>query len=283
MKKILVPTDYSSLSINALDFAIDMAQASGAEIHLVHFLSTPIEAPTFTELLKENTETRSEFVSDMDLDRQRMKLKDIADSKANLGISISTALGGSGVINGSKKYVEAFDIDVIVLGADDVEDEKGEFPIKFSEELTQFVKIPVVSLTEHVDYVDLTKVVLGVNPSKLKNPEALASKIGPVLTSLDAEIHLVDVVNEGGGDQASLTKGLENFGQAAGFSKMQTKVLKHENDLEGLLLFADQIEAGLVAVISDGKPNIFRFFKESFATTVVKATDLPVLVFNSAS
>ncbi len=64
---------------------------------------------------------------------------------------------------------------------------------------------------------------------------------------------------------------------------MQTKVLKHENDLEGLLLFADQIEAGLVAVISDGKPNIFRFFKESFATTVVKATDLPVLVFNSAS
>ncbi|HCX23335.1 MAG: hypothetical protein CMB80_11720 [Flammeovirgaceae bacterium] len=281
MKKILVPTDYSSLSINALDFAIDLAQASGAEIHLVHFLGTPIEPATFTELLADNTESRTEFVSDLKLDHHKSKLNEIASSKASLGIKISTELGGSGVVSGSEKYVSSFDIDLIVLGADDVEDEKGEFPVKVSQELTQFVKVPVVSLTEHVDYVDLTKVVLGVDPVKNADNSDLAKLIGPVLKSLDAHIHLVDVVKAGEVNHSDHNGKLEAFGNLADFGKFDVKVLEHENDLEGILKYADELDAGLVAVVSDGRPNIFRFFKDSFATTMVKATDLPVMVFNS--
>ncbi|XOV94910.1 MAG: universal stress protein [Bacteroidota bacterium] len=281
MKKILVPTDYSPLSINALDFAIDIAQTAGAEIHLVHFLNAPIEAVTFNELMQENTDSRQDFYSDLDLDTHRSRLKEIIRSKADRGTNISSAIGGSGVILGSDKYVDAFAIDLLVLGADDVEEEKGEFPISYSQELTQNLKIPVISLTDHVDYVDMTKLVLGVDPNKHKDLEGLGKMIGPVINSMDAEVYLVDVIKTGETDDQQLANKLHTFARAAQLKNYKVVVIKHPDDLDGLLKYADKVDAGLVALVSDGKPNIFRFFKDSFATTVVKATDMPVLVFNS--
>ena len=279
MKRILVPTDYSPLCANALDFAIDLALASGAEIHLVHFLNVPIEPATFSELLREQNEVRTDFVSDLNLEDHQRQLKEMAGN-SDSQVKIRTEIGGSGVVNGSKKYVSAHSIDLIVLGADDVEEEKGEFPITVSQELTQFVEIPVISLTEPVDYADLARIVLGVDTLKHKNLDTLGQVIGSVLSGLEAEVHLIDVIRSGEVDPEELADRLTALGKAAKLPDFDVQVLEHENDLEGLLLYADQLDAGLVAVVSDGRPNIFRFFKDSFATSVVKATDLPVLVFN---
>lgn len=41
MKKILVPTDFSECANTAADYAIDLAERAGAEVHFLHLLATP--------------------------------------------------------------------------------------------------------------------------------------------------------------------------------------------------------------------------------------------------
>jgi len=43
IKKILYPTDFSTYSLAALPFAVDMAKRYGAELHCVHILDTGYE------------------------------------------------------------------------------------------------------------------------------------------------------------------------------------------------------------------------------------------------
>jgi len=46
MKTLVVPTDFSSVSVNALNYAVDMAQAINAGLMLLHVYNVPV---SFTE------------------------------------------------------------------------------------------------------------------------------------------------------------------------------------------------------------------------------------------
>ena len=48
-REILVPTDFSSGSRLAVDYALDLARALGARVHLVHVVEDPNIAGLFTE------------------------------------------------------------------------------------------------------------------------------------------------------------------------------------------------------------------------------------------
>ena len=60
MEKILVPCDFSEQAIQAFRLAIDIAQASSAEVHVLHVIELPImhddvltPLPSFDENLLE--------------------------------------------------------------------------------------------------------------------------------------------------------------------------------------------------------------------------------------
>src|SRR5262245_42311940 len=42
MKTLVVPTDFSSVSVNAINYAVDMAQAINAGIVLLHVYNVPV-------------------------------------------------------------------------------------------------------------------------------------------------------------------------------------------------------------------------------------------------
>jgi hypothetical protein len=54
IQKIVVPTDFSETADNALQFAIDMAKALNARVHVVHVHSPALNGPTPPQLVDEN-------------------------------------------------------------------------------------------------------------------------------------------------------------------------------------------------------------------------------------
>lgn len=280
MKKILVPTDYSPLSLNALDFALDLAKASGAQVELVYFMETPIEAATFEEQL--GAEYISDFFDSAAIRGHSNKLKDIAKSKSS-SAKISTSVGGSGVLSGSEKFVKQHQIDLIVIGADDHMESKGEFDGDVAEKLMEYLALPVISMREHVDYVSLTDIVLGINLDAEKYPKKSVPLVKTVAESFGAKIHLTNIVPSlAKADPSEKEEGLKLFAKEADFKNYDVKAIEGKNEMEGLLLYADQIGAGLIATISDAKPGLMKFFRDSWATDMVKATDMPVLVLNKS-
>ena len=279
MKKILVPTDYSPLSLNALDFAIDLAKASGASIDLVHFMETPIDAATFEEQL--GADYASDFFDSNAIRGHANKLADIAKTKA--GAKINTFVGGSGVLSGSEKYVKKNATDLIVIGADDNMEAKDEFDGDVAEKLMEFLALPVISMREHVDYVSLTDIVLGINLNAEKYPKKSVPLVKSVAESFGAKIHLTNIVPSlAKASPAEKEEGLTAFAKEAGFTNYDVKAIEGPEQMKGLLLYADQIGAGLIATISDAKPGLMKFFRDSWATDMVKASDMPVLVLNKS-
>ena len=280
MKKILVPTDYSPLSLNALDFALDLAKASGAEVDLIHFMETPIEAPTFEQQL--GADYISDFYDSAAIRGHSNKLQDIAKSKTG-GVKINTYVGGSGVVSGSEKYVKQNSVDLIVIGADDHMESNDEFDGDVAEKLMEFLALPVISMREHVDYVSLTDIVLGINLNAEKYPKKSVPLVKSVAESFGAKIHLTNILPSlAKASPAEKEDGLRDFAKEAGFTNYDVKAIEGKDQMEGLLLYADQIGAGLIATISEAKPGLMKFFRDSWATDMVKATDMPVLVLNKS-
>jgi nucleotide-binding universal stress UspA family protein len=280
MKRILVPTDYSDLSINSLDFAIDLAKDTEAEVDLVFFMKTPIEAATFREQLGDGDEAKAEFFDSERIREHERKLNEIVEPKKSEGVPLNVAVGGSGVVSGSDKYVRAHSVDLIVIGADEEEKTKGDFPISVSQELTQHVKIPVISLTEHVDYADMTRVVLALDVLDEKYTLKAIPIISAISDSFGAKFYLLNLLKSGETKKAEVEAKLDAFAKAAEISEYEVAAVEHMDELQGIMSYSAEIGAGLIATISDGRPGIFRFFKDSFATEIVKATDIPVMVLN---
>src|SRR5688572_17352162 len=71
MKTLVVPTDFSSVSVNAMNYAVDMAQAINAGIILLHVYNVPVSftdgpiAPVTTVSVEEMKRTSEERLQEI--------------------------------------------------------------------------------------------------------------------------------------------------------------------------------------------------------------------------
>src|SRR5690606_6695486 len=117
MKKIIVPTDYSSSAHNALHYAIEIARVINAEIHIFHALEVPELSPLpgfmiwsaedFEELIEE---------SDKDLQNYIEKIKNDPELN-NSTLPIITYSSEIGTVKEVlKKLIKKQKTDLVVMG-----------------------------------------------------------------------------------------------------------------------------------------------------------------------
>lgn len=109
-KNILVPTDFSDGSENALEHAIDIAKSMGATIHLVNVIQ-PVVYPTGIEIAHEsllNLEKDLEDNARRQLERIEQRLD---NDKINYSCSILTGRADEQII----EYANSENIDLIVI------------------------------------------------------------------------------------------------------------------------------------------------------------------------
>lgn len=107
-RKILVATDFSEGSDEALDHAIDMAKASNAAIEIVHILELAEEFPFGTTYF--DADYGALYAG---IDRQ---LTERADRARTAGIACETKIIDGAAVNEITKRSRAIDADLIVVG-----------------------------------------------------------------------------------------------------------------------------------------------------------------------
>lgn len=280
MKKILVPTDFSELSSHALNFAYDIAKFSGAQIELIHFIDLPLDAELLVSGDTQLVETSEDTLYNLQLVRaNNEKLKKSIEHLGN-EVKIHTGLGSSGFLRGTQKYAKKFECDLVIIATTGEESAQEFFSGNHTEQLIEHLNIPVISLKEHVEFDSLTDITLAIDLLGEKYPGASLPMIKAVAESFDAKVHVVNVVKPGEASLKKIHDGLDEFAQAAKLSNYEISVVEYKDDMEGLLYYAEKIDAGLIAIISDARSGIFRFFQDSFATELTKKSDIPVMVLN---
>lgn len=161
INNILFPTDFSENTSNALTFALEIARASGAKIHLMHSIEEPYnfammdEAPITTEVKRSISQTVKKLFDNLEDEiRKNDKYGELSiETNIQTGRAVYTILEEAG----------NRDADLVVVGA------KGRTGLKkilfgsTTAEVIQRSKVPVLVLPQEAEYDGFNKITFATD------------------------------------------------------------------------------------------------------------------------
>jgi nucleotide-binding universal stress UspA family protein len=111
MKKILVPTDFSPVAYNALEYAIEIAAAMKSELYLyhvyhIHRVDYNLDFPDDEQPIKRQAEQKMNLL--------QLKCKNKIDRK---GLTMHTIVEQDDIFSLFKRKTKEYEIDLIVMGS----------------------------------------------------------------------------------------------------------------------------------------------------------------------
>ncbi len=280
MNKILVPTDFSELSQQALDFAVDMARYAVAEVQAVHFVQVATEEVTLVTADTAVVGTTEESLYNIQLMRtNKQKLDKIVAKYEESGVTVTAELAGGGFLNGIKHFTKKYDTSMVIMGTSGEQNIEEFFSGNHTEQLIEHLGIPVISMKQPVLYGKVRDIMLAVDLKEQYSPSALR-KMKDALLNFNAKIHFVSVIKPDDKDKSSHHKQLELLAQRMHLTEAELHMIEAENVEQALKDYAVKAGAGTIAVLSEAKSGLWRFIQSSLAMHLSKDFDIPIMTLN---
>ena len=185
MKKILIPTDYSSNAQLATHYGMKLATLLNAEVLLVHSYHLPISDPN--------------FVIDLDKNEEE-ELKKIEEKKEELTALYGTLKIESRVVFGPivdvlNKLCEHEAVDLVVMGTKGHTNALDSFVGTVASNVINDVACDVLVIPENAIFEGLTEVVLATDYHNLEKYNCFDNLL-TLLDKTDASIALVNIQKE---------------------------------------------------------------------------------------
>lgn len=283
MKKILVPTDLSSIAERGLSLAIEIAERSEAEISLVNFTRHPF-GKTFTAMgdIGSKVDREGQLYNLQLLRANKEKLDALVQKYIRPGIDIETAIVDEEFAEGIDQYLDRENIDLVVMGTSGEENASEVFSGNHTEQVIRISKCPVVSVRDGFNIQDFKIIVLAVNVIRDNDHlNGALNTLADLAACFDAHIHLVHVRDSAADySDIDLVQFFTQMAEDANLNNYTVTIYDADDQAEGVIRFAREVEAGLIAVIKNSKDGIFRIFSSHFSDRLVKEVGRPVFTFN---
>jgi nucleotide-binding universal stress UspA family protein len=283
MNKILVPSDLSVIAERGLSLAAEIAKRSEASISLVNFTRHPF-GKTFTAMgeVSSKVDEESELFNLQLIKANKEKLDALAVRYGEDGVEIETSIVDDEFEDGIDDYLHQEDIDLVVMGTSGEENATEAFTGNHTEQVIKISKCPVLSVKDGFRVEDFNNIVLAVNVIK-DNPrinDALDT-LADLAACFDAHIHLVHVRDKAT-DYSSLNleKFFTDMAEKASLRNYSVTIFEADDQALGVIEFARDVKAGLIAVIKNSVDGVFRIFSNHFSDRLVKEVGRPVFTFN---
>ena len=275
MKTILVPIDFSSIAENALIYAIELNKKLNDEILIFHAYEVPLpitDIPVITP--------------DAEFQKAAVKsLKQLYDKhKANnpsMQFKIQTSMGSP-----SQEIVSMeikSNCSMVVMGSygDDVMHHlvagKHVAPVLSKS------NCPVVVVPRNLTFKHLNKIVYAINfgADDLEN----SMNVAALALKFNAEMIILHVItNEKGHRQqhVEVEKFKESVVEQSGYQKISYKLLEHNNVVEGINFYLDEINADMLIVNMRRRKLIDRIFDRSLTRKITYHASLPLMVMHTS-
>lgn len=280
MKKLLVPTDFSEPSYYGLDAAAEIARKTGAQIHIFnacevsdfYYAADPLVISPPASIMIEgiNDQLQKTSNSKLNLLKKRASLK-------GLKVSVSNQVTAN-VHNAITAYAETIKADMIVMGSHGAGNLKEIILGSTAERVVRFAVKPVIVIPVKPSKGLFRKIIFASDFSEE------AYRIFPFVKEFgkinSSEIHLLKINTM---DQFSRT--IDDRRKISDFSRKYggKYVVSLYNDYmkeEGILNYANEVKADLIAIGTHGKRGLRRFFSEDVSEGIVRLSHIPILIVN---
>ena len=286
MKRILVPTDFTDQSENALDFAYQIAKKINGEIELLHVLDVP-EGDTYLGF--DNIHVEGEisvgagmddiyFIKLMEKTKERFENIHAREDYKDVNIIDRIAIGTP-----YKKIVQETEnksLYMIVMGTSGVSNWEESFVGSNAERVVRKAKCPVFTIQNKVNLASIKNIAYA---SDFKfDHEHLVDLVQNFVHLLKAKIHLVKINTpsdfKNDKDNYAIIK---SFAEENKLSNYELHVYNHEHEEDGIICFAESFGMNMIVMATEGKTGFSRLLEGSIAEDVVNYSKIPVLIFKT--
>lgn len=283
MKKILIPSDLSAISENALRLAIDMSGTHNPEIYLINFTKHPLgESFTATgEVDKKYADEENVYTISL-VQKYHKQLGQLAAKYGTDTLPIHYQVYDADLKKGVTSFVKENDIDLIIMGTSGEESADEFFSGNHTEQVIEVATCPVISVRENYKRGDFSRIVLGLNTERDSKDNFLkaANFLNDIAISQNASIEIVNIIDPDKNDKAKREKELREFAMKFGLKNHTITLVSHTDKERGLIDFARERNAGFLAVFTHAEDGFFRIFRSSFSEDLSMNSKVPVITIN---
>lgn len=283
MIKVLVPFDFSPTANFALNFATSLStNYSGIEVTVLHVIETPVTTGMGT--MGGGLESIPDFENQiyfMELIETRKKqLKEIDEKYKDSTFDLKTKLVLGSVFKGISESIMDQDPDLIVMGSKGASGLEEVIIGSNTEKVVRTATCPVVTIKAETDVTKMKKVVFASDFRD--SDEKVANRIKRIQTVFDAEFYFV-IVNTPGNFETtreSMNR-IRTFVQKHHFQNIKAEVYNSLSEESGIIEFADDINADLIAMTTHGRTGLLHLITGSIAEDVVNHSQRPVWTYRT--
>lgn len=278
MKKILVPTDFSKISFVALDVAFDIAKKSGATVFVLNVVEEAgVDSTRITgEWQKADWEEKL-FIYKL-LERAEAQLTKVVQDPKYSALKMVGELRLGNPFHGMNSIISEHKVDLVVMGTRGVTNLETMVIGTNTEKVVRHSHCPILTVHKKPASTDFKNIVYATAMSK--DEEVFSRIVRRTQQLYDSTIHLVRVNTPGDFQRDRVVKDyMAKFAKSMQLKNYTINVYNDVSEEDGILYFADSINADLIALATHGRTGFAHVLAGSIAEGVVKMASRPVLTW----
>lgn len=270
MKKIIVPTDFSECAENALKVAAEIAKKQpDSEVHLVHCYERPVSG--YTMQFEIDNDELHKLKDEIKKTMHELSERDYMD-----GVHTISHYVPDEKITELPKLNVVPDADLIVMGSHGISGMKEIFIGSNTQRVVQLSDIPVLVIKEPVEDFTMKNFVFASN--FYSEADKAFNKIKKLAAMFSANIHLLKVTTRNNFEPTHYSYQLmDGFAKEVGLTDYTKHIYNDESIEEGVLHYANQIDADVISIETHGRTGLAHIVNGSVTEHIVNHIARPIL------
>jgi nucleotide-binding universal stress UspA family protein len=273
-KEIIVAIDFSPISVNAGQYATDLAIATGNALTLIHVVSYPpiaVDVPIPADMLDEVsiTEAKTKIIA----------LKQNLEQYSKGKIVISTTVVPGIFIDELEVLIKARDTFAVVMGIRGASAvDRWLFGSQSIEALHQ-LHYPVFVIPEHAHYRKIEKMALACDMHNVSDTTPLED-IRKMATIFGSSLDILYVQKSEGWDNPEILPSSTTLQKALSSLHPQFHFIKNSDVLSGISEFVDEQRIDLLIVIPKQRNFLEFLFHRSMSNKLAANINIPIVTLH---
>ncbi|MDG2194856.1 MAG: universal stress protein [Polaribacter sp.] len=273
MKKILVPIDFSKQSEYAIKLAETIAKKTEAEVHLLHMVELPsgvVDMGAGSNFSIPESMMYLRMVKD--------KIIQIKNTFFDTTVTVHHSIRFQNPHEGILKHSKKIEPNLIVMGSKGASNFDEILIGSNTEKVVRTSKIPVLVAKNNPKSFQLKELVFASN-FKEESKKSFAMFLD-FATKFESNIHLLIVNTVGKFETTHVSKEkITNFLKEFSISKYSIHTYNDVSIEKGIVNFAKEINADLIALSTHGRSGLSHLFNGSISKNLTKSALRPVITF----
>ncbi|HEY0740497.1 MAG TPA: universal stress protein [Chryseosolibacter sp.] len=280
MKKILVPTDFSKPALIAIDVAADIAKKANAEVTLLHIVE---EASAGSFNIEGEVSSRSQDWEDKIftmrlIEKGKKQMAAAVENLKSAGVKVRSEIQMGAPFIGMRSIITEKNVDLVVMGTAGQTKLEESIIGSNTEKVVRHAACPVLTVHRKPSSTDFKNIVYATSLSK--DEEVFSRVIKRTQQLYDSTVHLVRINTPGNFQRdAVVKKAMTDFAKKLQLKNFTINVFNDLTEEEGIIYFADSIDADLIGMATHGRTGFAHVLAGSIAEDVVSHSKRPVLTF----